>query len=188
MQLLAAAGQLPDHVAARSTDEQILLPDVRRYHCPVDDDPDDASLEGVGIYIDRDRCKPVRAVMAWGRSFKDAHSDDEKKSKAPSSEFAKRYPFAPPRRPELGGWSGIFKGLTLCVGIGVRAGASRDCLLSSDGVFVWTVRTLTKLGPDRDKRMRFLLQMMQLFYSLMMGKDAIVDGVPFQQLLGPSRT
>ena len=74
------------------------------------------------------------------------------------------------------------------MGIGVRTGASRDCLLSSDGVFVWTVRTLMKLGSDRDKRMRFLLQMMQLFYSLMMGKDAIVDGVPFQQLLGPVRT
>ena len=188
VQLLAAAGQLPDHVAARSTDEQILLPDVRRYHCLVDGDPCDASLGGVGIYIDRQRCKPVRAVMAWGRTFKDVHSNDEKKSKKPSSEFSRRFPFAPPPRPELGGWSGTFESLTLCVGIGFRSGTSRDCLLASDGAFVWTVRTLMKLGPDRDKRMRFLLQMMQLFYSLMMGKDAIVDGVPFQQHLGPVRT
>ena len=49
------------------------------------------------------------------------------------------------------------------------------------------VRTLAKLGMDRDKRMRFLLQMMQLFYSPMMGKGAIVDGLPFQQHLGPVR-
>jgi len=165
-----------------------LLPDVRRYHCPVDGDPCDASLGGVGIYIDRQRCKPVCAVMAWGRMFEDVHSDDEKKSKAPSSKFAKRYPFAPPLRPELGGRSGTFEGLTLCISIGFRSGASRDCLLASDGAFVWRVRTLIKLGPDRDKRMRFLLQMMQLFYSLKMGKDAIVDGVPFQQHLGPVRT
>ena len=54
VQLLAAAGQLPDHVAARSTDEQILLPDMCRYHCPVDGDTDDTSLGGVGIYLDRD--------------------------------------------------------------------------------------------------------------------------------------
>ena len=35
--------------------------------------------------------------------------------------------------------------------------------------------------------MRFLLQMMQLFYALMMGKDAMIDRIPFQQHLGPVR-
>ena len=75
----------------------------------------------------------------------------------------------------------------MCIGVGVKSGANVDCLLGSEGAFVWTMRTLMKLGADRHKQMRFLLQMMQLFYSLMMGKDEIVDGVQFQQLRGPSR-
>ena len=44
---------------------------------------------------------------------------------------------------------------------------------------------MAKLGHDREKQMRFLFQMMHLFYSLLMGGDAIIDGVPFQQYLGP---
>jgi len=31
--------------------------------------------------------------------------------------------------------------------------------------------------------MRFLLEMLQLFYALMIGKDAAIDGTPFQQYL-----
>ena len=49
-------------------------------------------------------------------------------------------------------------------------------------------RTRAKLGDDKEKRMRFLLQMLQLFYALMIGKDAAIDGTPFQQHLGPVRT
>jgi hypothetical protein len=63
-----------------------------------------------------------------------------------------------------------------------------DCLLRPDCVFVWTDRTRAKLGDDVDKRMRFLLQMLQLFYTLMIGKDAAIDGTPFQQYLGTVRT
>jgi hypothetical protein len=55
-------------------------------------------------------------------------------------------------------------------------------------VFVWTDRTRAKLGDDVDKQMRFLLQMLQLFYTLMIGKDAAIDGTPFQQYLGTVRT
>jgi hypothetical protein len=50
--ILALIGQLPKYVAASSTDEQILLPDQRLYHRPMDGHPGDASLEGVGVYID----------------------------------------------------------------------------------------------------------------------------------------
>ena len=56
-------------------------------------------------------------------------------------------------------------------------------------MLVWSERTLEKLGGDggelRAKQLRFALQMMQFFYSLMMGGDAIADGVPLQQYLGP---
>ena len=54
-----------------------------------------------------------------------------------------------------------------------------DCLLRPDGTFVWSDRTRTKLGNDKEKLMRFLLQMLQLFYALMMGKDAMIDGTAF---------
>ena len=72
----------------------------------------------------------------------------------------------------------------MCVGVGIKRDIDNDCLLRSGGVFVWTVRTLTKLGGNKDNRMRFLLQMMRFFYELM-GGDAIVESVPFQQFLGP---
>ena len=35
--------------------------------------------------------------------------------------------------------------------------------------------------------MRFPLQTMQLFYVLLMGKDTMITGIPFQQHLGPVR-
>ena len=77
--------------------------------------------------------------------------------------------------------------LTLCISIGTNDGANNDCLLCPDGAFVWSDRKHAKLGDDKEKRMRFLLQMLQLFYALMMGKDAMIDGIPFQQYLGPVR-
>ena len=105
----------------------------------------------------------------------------------PSSGFTKRYPFRPPLHPELGGWDGTFASLTLCIGIGINRGANNDRLLRPDGEFVWSDRTRAKLGDDKEKRMCFLLQMLQLFYALMMGKDVMIDGIPFQQYLGPVR-
>ena len=53
---------------------------------------------------------------------------------------------------------------------------------------VWTDRMRAKLGDDVDKRMRFLLQVLQLFYTLTIGKDATIHGTPFHQYLGPVRT
>merc|ERR1740139_190236 len=63
-----------------------------------------------------------------------------------------------------------------------RMSSSKEVM---DGVLVWTMRTLTKIKGEREKRRQFLLQMMQLFYSLLMGSNAIIDGVPSQQYLGP---
>ena len=54
-----------------------------------------------------------------------------------------------------------------------------------DWVFMWTERTMNKLGEGRDKRMRFIFQMIEFFYQLLMDGDAVVSGVPFQQYLGP---
>ena len=85
--------------------------------------------------------------------------------------------------PEEGGYCGI---LNLCIGIGIDPTARRD-----NGLFVWTDRTVMKLGEStegnniKEKQTRLALQMVQLMYSLMMGKDAIIDGVPFKQYLGP---
>ena len=64
---------------------------------------------------------------------------------------------------------------------------NNDCLLRPDGAFVWSDRTRAKLGDDKEKRMRFLLQMMQPFYALMIGNDAAIDGIPFQQHPGQVR-
>jgi hypothetical protein len=42
-------------------------------------------------------------------------------------------------------------------------------------IAVWTAQMLTKLGKDRQERMLQLMQMVQLFYVLLMGSNAIID-------------
>ena len=54
-----------------------------------------------------------------------------------------------------------------------------DCLLCLNGTFLWSDQTRTKLGDDTKKVIRFLLQMLQLFYALMMSKDAMIGGITF---------
>ena len=148
--------------------------------------PDDATLNGVAIYIDNNTLRPVRAMLAWDKSFAAAHAADERAARnGGPSEFSKQYPLEEPTNPELGGWNGVFPSLTLCVGVAVSKLCDNDCLVRSGGAFIWTERTMAKSGRDREKQMRFLFQMMHLFYSLLMGGDAIIDGVPFQQCLGP---
>ena len=80
---------------------------------------------------------------------------------------------------------GLPLSLTLCIGVGVSKLGDNSCLLQPDRVFIWTKRTTNKLGEGRDKRIRFIFQMIELFYLLLMGGDAVVSRVPFQQYLGP---
>ena len=83
------------------------------------------------------------------------------------------HPFRPPLHPELGGWDGTFASLTLCIGIGINRSANNDCLLRPEGAFVWSDRTRTKLGDDKEKRMRYLLQILQLLYTLGSTKNKV---------------
>ena len=146
----------------------------------------DANLHGIGIYIDSERLRPVHATLCFDKPFLLTHAENEKKAKGNGkSALGKRYPFEAPSNPELGGWDGEFSSLDLCIGFAFDKSAENDCLLRNDGIFIWSERTLSKLGDDKEKRVRFLLQMMQFLYSLMMGRDAITEGVPFQQYLGP---
>ena len=66
--------------------------------------------------------------------------------------MSKQYPFKEPPNPELGGWNGTFESLVLCIGIGINRDANNDSLLRPDGSFVWTERTLAKLGGDKEKQ------------------------------------
>ena len=50
-QLLTLIGQWPKYVAVSPIDEQILLPDKRLYHRSMGGNSSNASLEGVGVYI-----------------------------------------------------------------------------------------------------------------------------------------
>ena len=65
-----------------------------------------------------------------------------------SSKLSKRYPFKKPSNPELKGWDGIMANLVLCIGVGIKRDASNECLLRPNGMFVWSERTLAKLGGD----------------------------------------
>ena len=125
-------------------------------------------------------------MLEWDKAFVDTHATNKSKLKTCcTSNFIKRYPFQEPPCPELGGWDGTFPCLELCIGIGINKAENKDCLLQEGGAFIWSDRTIAKIGNDREKRMRFLLQMVQFFYALMMGNDAIIDSVPFKQYLGP---
>ena len=125
-------------------------------------------------------------LLAWHKSFSGSYAADEKSAKNNGgTAFSKRYPFMVPSNPELGGWSGVFPSLTLCIGVGVSKLEDNSCLLQPDGVFIWTEQTMNKLGEGRDKQMRFIFQMIKFFYLMLMGGDAVVSGVPFQQYLGP---
>ena len=149
----------------------------------MDGRPNGASPEGVSIYIGSQRCKPVCSVLACGRSFHKVYRDNEKSSKKSLSGFTKRYPFRLPLHPELGDRDRTFASLTLCIGIGIKSVGNNDYLLCQDGAFIWMDCTCAKLGNNKETWIRFLLQMLQLFYALMIGKDAAIDGTPFQQYL-----
>ena len=188
-QILALLGQIPEQVEARSITDSIVKPHIVAYHRPMIDHPDDAALNGVAIYIDNNTLRPVRSSLAWDKTFAECYSADERNAKnsgaTGATAFSKRYPFAVPANPELGGWDGTFPSLNLCIGVGISKLTNNDCLFQPGGAFVWTERTNCKLGEDREKRSRFAFQMMEFFYSLLMGGDAIINSVPFQQYLGP---
>ena len=190
-QLLALFRQLPDNLEAASITDSLLKQNIGAYHRPLESHASDASLEGVGIYIDNQKMEAVHSMLAFGKSFEKTFGDDEKRSKqlGSTSNLSKQYPFKKPSNPELKGWSGTFANLELCIGVAVKRDVTNDCLLRPDGVFVWSERTLAKLGGGgadlRAKKLRLAFQMMQFMYALMMGKGAIADGVPLAQYLGP---
>jgi len=85
-------------------------------------------------------------------TFVDVIGIDEKKSKnADAPNFSERSPYHQPMNPSLGGYDGTFESLTFCIGVGMKTEADHDCLLRCGGAFVWTVRTLEKLGPCRGR-------------------------------------
>ena len=123
--------------------------------------PEDAVFQGVGVYFNTQTLLPVRSLLACKKSFQDAIATDERNAKGARSNFSRRYPYHEPSNPRLGGWSGTFGSLVLCIGIGIEKDANHDCLLRDTGVFLWTMPMLEKLGSDRGKRMKFLLQMFE---------------------------
>ena len=108
VQLLALLGQLPQQVTTRSVTDSIIKPHELTYHRLLDGHSDDATLNGVTIYINTNTLRPVRVMLAWDKSFLDSHTADERNAKnAGATAFSKRYPFTAPSNPELGGWDVI---------------------------------------------------------------------------------
>ena len=57
----------------------------------------------------------------------------------------------------------MFASLMLCINTSTTRDANNNCLLHLDSVFIWTDETRVKLSDNVDKRIRFLLQMLELF-------------------------
>ena len=49
--------------------------------------------------------------------------------------------------------------------------------------YIWVDQTMNKLGEGRDKQMRFMFQMIELFYMPLMGGNAIIDNIHFKRYL-----
>ena len=200
-QLAVLLGHVGSNVEAASFDESIIKQfAIGCYRQPISMEAhnSDDKLQGVALYTDKTRCQFKHSTLAFGggKSFEQRYEDDGKNSRNPNStsNLSKLYPSTKPIMPEEGGYCGIFDDLILCIGIGINPAANNDCLTRRDnGLFVWTDRTMIKLGEStegnniKEKQMRLALQIVQLMYSLMMGKDAIIDGVPLKQYLGPLR-
>ena len=139
--------------------------------------------------------------MAHGsdKSFEQRWKEDLRnaKAKTPSSAFAQLYPSKKPTNAEKGGWDGVFASdLRMHIGLGIdTAGGENACLIRrEDGIFVWSERTMRKLeesnspGTLETKQIKLICGTFELAYRLMMGKDAIDNGVPFRHFLGPARS
>lgn len=87
------------------------------------------------------------------QTFLQSYAADKKSAKktGATSIFSKHYLHKEPSNPELDGWDGLLDNLMLCISVGVSNNANNHCLLRLGRVFVWTVRTLTKLGENREK-------------------------------------
>ena len=198
-QLAVLLGHVGSNVEAASFDESIIKQfAIGCYRQPISMEAhnSDDKLQGVALYTDKTRCQFKHSTLAFGggKSFEQRYEDDGKNSRNPNStsNLSKLYPSTKPIMPEEGGYCGIFDDLNLCIGIDPTA--NNDCLTRRDnGLFVWTDRTMIKLGEStegnniKEKQMRLALQIVQLMYSLMMGNDAIIDGIPLKQYLGPLR-
>ena len=101
------------------------------------------------------RCEPIKGVVAWRGSID----------------------------PKIGRWDGIFPSITMCMSLGVGKLTNNDCLPKSDSMFILTDLTMNKLGEGRDKQMRFMFQMIELFYMPLMGGNAIIDNIHFKRYL-----
>jgi hypothetical protein len=100
-----------------------------------------------------------------------------------------------PYQAEQGGWLGLFDDLDPLIDLAFKPNADKNSILTDgeNGFFVWSDCTIEKLkqsniaGTLEDKQMKLVCHMFDLTYSLMMDKrDAIVNGTPFVQFIGPS--
>ena len=128
--------------------------------------------------------QPLRSLLAYYVLFVESYAADERNAKntGPSS-FSRHCPFREPHNPMMGSREGTFANLVLCIWVGIQRDASHDCPLQEDSTFVWTERTMAKLGDSKEKRLCFTLQMAEFFFILLIGGDAVIYAVPFQQCL-----
>ena len=139
VQIASLFGQLPQQLAARSNADSILKPHLGSYCRPLNNDPEDADLHGVCIYMDTNKLRSIHSMLAWDKTFAGTHAANKSKSKTScTSNFIKRYPFQEPPSPELGGWDGTFPCLELCIGIGINKAENKDYLLQERGAFIWS--------------------------------------------------
>ena len=200
-QLAGAFNQISNSIESAGVLElECLLkpPSVGHYaKVVISDDEGYATLQGASLWHDdqRARFRISSCVHGSGKTFESLFKDTLAKSKSPSCQFSRKYPFHKPSLPEQGGWDGVFDNLSMYVGVGFDPNGNNECFTrSEDGVFVWSDVALKKLGEAniagatdiKSKQMTMVCCMFEFLYYLMLDAGAIPGYVPFNPFIGRS--
>jgi hypothetical protein len=142
------------------------------------------------------------SVFGKEQTFEKRAADDTKNASKPSNEFSVSYPKDKPLNPEMGGWKGRHKDLSMVGGIVIDQQGEipdDDCLTCRDenGLFFWSQTTIDKLEASnkiggvtsiKSKQMHFALSMLEFTYHLMMSPSARVELTPFKSYMGQAIT
>ena len=85
------------------------------------------------------------------KTFESLYKDTLAKSKSPSCQFSRKYPFHKPSLPEQGGWDRVFNNLSMYVGVGFDPNGNNGMLYTQRG---WCIR-LVRCGIEEVRRSQY---------------------------------
>ena len=130
--VIALADKIPPNIESLGSNE-FLLRSVATVTYRNKSCDEDGALQGVGLYVDKERGSLRRTVCVHGtdeKNFKWRYDQDLKLSKKsdPTNALFKKYPFKKPSLSSEGGYHGTFGDLELRIGVGYDPTKENSCL------------------------------------------------------------